>query len=470
LEGRCYSLLPDFLTGGIMDASHYNKGKGKVRLRTKFDIVDAKTIVIREICHGTTTESLIRSIDEAAKKGKIKIDAIHDYTADKVEIEIKLPRGVYANELIDSLHAYTECEVSLSPQMIVIKDQLPWETDVHEILELHVENLQYYLKRELEIERAQLMERVFEKTLEQIFIENRLYQAIEHVSSNSEIHAVVAKGLEPFLFKLSRIPTEEDREKLLNIPIRRISRFDLDKNRQEIMAAESAILKVEGKLAALKAHAISYLKKLLAKYGKDFPRRTQVQSIERIDLRAIETKDIEVFFDAKSGFLGTKVSGATTLRCTNFDKIVLFYVDGTYQVISIPEKQYVHREKCKIAHLAVADKKTIVNIVFKEPQSGFCFAKKFIVEKFILEKTYRYLDEGMQLLFFSTQPNPVVEVVFVPKVKQKTSQLRYSFQDLAVKGVSAKGVRIAPRAVQDVFLATEPAKSPQGEGPWTLKL
>jgi topoisomerase-4 subunit A len=334
---------------------------------------------------------------------------------------------------------------------------------VHEILELHVENLQYYLKRELEIERERLMERVFEKTLEQIFIENRLYQAIEHVSSNSEIHDVVAKGLEPFLFQLSRIPTEEDREKLLNIPIRRISRFDLNKNRQEIMAADLAILKVDRELATLKAHTIRYIKGLIAKYGKDFPRRTQVQSIERIDLRAIETKEVEVFFDAKSGFLGTKVSGATRLRCTNFDKIVLFYVDGTYQVISIPEKQYVHREKCKIAHVAVADKKTIVNIVFKDPQSAICFAKKFIVEKFILEKIYRYLEEGMQLQFFSTEPNPVVEVVFVPKARQKTSQLRYSFQGFAVKGVASKGVRIAPQAVQEVFLSTEAARSPQEE-------
>ena len=185
LQGEKFSILPDFLTGGIMDASLYDKGKGKIKLRAKLEERDPKTIVITEICYGTTTESLIRSIDEAAKRGKIKIDAINDYTSDKVEIEIKLPRGVYAADVMKALYAYTECEVTLHSQIVVIRDEYPWEPNVDEILHYHVEHLQSYLKKELEIERDRLLEKIFNKTLDQIFIENRLYKKLETVSSNS---------------------------------------------------------------------------------------------------------------------------------------------------------------------------------------------------------------------------------------------------------------------------------------------
>ncbi len=193
LEDKPFTLLPDFLTGGIMDASEYDKGKGKVKLRAMIEVRDPKTLVITEICYGTTTESLIRSIDEAAKRGKIKIDSINDYTAEKVEVEIKLPRGHYAEELIDALYAYTECEVSLTSQIVVIKDNFPWEPNVHEILDLHAEKLQGYLRQELEMEEKRLLEKIFDKTLEQIFIENRLYKQIENISSYDKIHGTVVK-------------------------------------------------------------------------------------------------------------------------------------------------------------------------------------------------------------------------------------------------------------------------------------
>jgi len=451
LEGRPYEIKPDFPTGGIMDASHYEKGKGKIRLRVKFDVVDAKTIVIREICHGTTTESLIRSIDEAAKKGKIKIDAIYDYTSDKVEIEIKLPRGVYANDLIDSLYAYTECEVTLTSQMVSIKDNMPWETNVHDILELHVQNLQGYLSKELQIERDGLLESIFEMSLERIFIENRLYKPIENISTNEEIHAVITKGFEPFLFQLSRIPTEKDREKLLNIPIRRISKFDIDKNHNDIFAAQRMLAKIEKDLKDITKYTIKYIEKLLAKYGKDYPRRTQIQAIERLDMKAIETRLIAVNYDVASGFVGTKVSSKETLQCTNFDKLLVFYDDGFYQAISIPEKLYIEREGTKIVHVAVADKKTVINVAYRDPKTRFCYGKKFVIEKFILEKMYRYFEDGMKLVFFSHDQEPSIEMIFALKAKQRVGQQVFAFKDLAVKGVSAKGVRLAPREVQKVI-------------------
>jgi len=450
LNGEELDILPDFPTGGIMDASDYQKGRGKVKLRAKIDIQDPKTVVIREICYGTTTESLIRSIDEAAKRGKIKIEAINDYTSDKVEIEIKMPRGHYAQDLIDSLYAYTECEVALNSQIVVINEDLPCEMDVHEILRLHVEKLQEYLKRELEIEQSKLLEKIFEKTLEQIFIENRLYKKIENIASYEKIHSTIEASLEPFHEKLSRIPTYEDRERLLSIPIRRISRFDIDKNQQEIADTQKLLNGVEKQLKNIKKYTADYLRGLLNKYGGDFPRKTQIQAIQQIDMRAIETRTLKVGFDPVSGFVGTKVTGDNTFECTNFDKLLLFFKDGTYTVINIPEKQYVHHENNKAVYVGIADKKSVFSVIYKDPKKHFCYAKRFIVSKFILEKSYRYFEEGMELVFLTTKPQVVAELQFIPKVKQKITKTTFELDKVSIKGTTAKGMRMSNKEIKKV--------------------
>lgn len=452
LEGREFSVLPDFPTGGVMDATGYEKGKGKIKLRAKLEERDPKTIVITEICYGTTTESLIRSIDEAAKKGKIKIEAINDYTAEKVEIEIKLPRGVYAEELIPALYGFTECEVTLHSQIVVIKDNLPWEPTVDEILAIHAEKLQDYLRRELEIEQTRLLERIFEKSLEQIFIENRLYKLIENVSSQDKIHSTVAKSLEPFHDQLLRVPTEEDRERLLSIPIRRISKFDIEKNQNDIAATREALTKIEKDLKNIKKFTIAYLKGLIQKYGKLFPRKTKFQEIEQVDMRAIATKQIRVGFDPVGGFIGTKVASDTNFECTNFDKLLLMYKDGSYQVINIPEKQYVHKESNKVIFAGVADKKTVMSACYKDPKTHLCYAKRFVISQFILDKSYRYFEDDMELQYLSSQPDLSVELQLIPKPHQKVAKIPFAFADVLVKGVSAKGIRMSNRQVKKVVL------------------
>lgn len=452
LQGTEKEILPDFPTGGIMDASDYQQGRGKVKLRAKIEIKDPKTVVITEICYGTTTESLIRSIDEAAKRGKIKIEAIYDYTAEKVEIEIKLPRGHYAEDLINALYGYTDCEVSLSSQMIVIKDDLPADMSVMDILRLHVEKLQDYLRQELEILKGRYLEKIFDKTLEQIFIENRIYKKIEEVSSYDKIHQVIEKGLEPYHSLLIRVPTYEDRERLLNIPIRRISRFDLEKNQEEIAATKKLLIGVEKNLKNIKKFAVAYLEDLLEKYGKEFPRRTAIQMIQQVNMRAIETRTIKVGFDPESGFVGTKVSGNTGFECTNFDKLLLFFKDGTYTVINIPEKQYVHHEGNKVVYVGVADKKSVLSVIYKDPKRHFCFVKRFIISKFILDKTYRYFEEGMELVFLTTQSQLSVELQLIPKVKQKVNKITFDVSSALVKGVSAKGMRMTNKEVKKVIL------------------
>lgn len=448
LEDREFTLLPDFLTGGLMDASGYDNGKGKIKLRAKLEIRDPKTIVITEICYSTTTESLIRSVDEAAKRGKIKIDAINDYTSDKVEVEIKLPRGQYAEEVIAALYAYTECEVSLNSQIVVIKDNLPWEPTVNEIIKLHAQKLQEYLRRELEIEQGNLLEKIFDKTLEQIFIENRLYKKIENIAQYDQIHTTVEKSLEAYHDQLSRVPTYDDRERLLNIPIRRISRFDLEKNQTDIAAIREELVQIEKDLKQIKKFTIKYLRALIAKFGKNYPRKTLIKEIEQLDRRAIETRAVKVGYDPKTGFLGTNVKGDLSLECTNFDKILLMFKDGSYTVTNIPEKQYVNHDDNNAIYVGVADKKTVINVAYKDPKTLLCYAKRFIVGQFILDKSYRFIEEGMSLEFLSTLPEASIDIMFVPKVNQKIAKIQFAFNDVLVKGVSAKGIRIANRQVK----------------------
>lgn len=450
LEGREFTVLPDFPTGGIVDASEYDDGRGKVKLRAKIEIRDPKTLVITEICYGTTTESLIKSIDEAAKKGKIKIDSIDDYTAEKVEIEIKLPRGQYAEELIDALYAFTECEMSINSQIIVIKDNLPWEASVSEILYFHTERVVQYLKAELEIEEGRIREKIFNKTLEQIFIENRIYKKIESMRSYETVHKAIADGLKPFHKELERVPEEEDRERLLGIPIRRISQFDIEKNQQDIAALNDDLEAVLKKLKNVKKYTVQTLRSFLTKYGKDYARKTKIQSIEALDRRAIETKTIRVGYDPETGFVGTKITGPHLFECTNFDKMLLLFKDGSYTVGNIPEKQYVQREGQELIYVGVADKKTVISLVYKDPKTLFAYAKRFVVTKFILDKIYRFLDEGMHLEYLSTDPEPKVQVVLVPKVKQKITEIEVDLSKVMVKGVTAHGVRISPRPVKKV--------------------
>lgn len=451
LENKSYKLLPDFASGGIMDPSEYDQGRGKIKLRAKIQIVDDKTLVIKEVCPGTTTESLIRSIDEAAKKGKIKIDAINDYTAEKIEIEITLPRGVYANKTLDLLYAFTDCEVTLHPQMLMINERMPWEGSVNEILELHTKLLQGYLKAELEFEKNRLLEKIFEKTLEQIFIENRLYKQIENAPTFEKIHSTIETGLKPFYKLLARIPTHEDRERLLSIPIRRISRFDIEKNQEEIASLEKKLEEIEKNLKNIKKFTIKYIEALLKKYGSLFPRRTKVMEIEELDKRAISERTIKIGYDSDAGFIGTKVSSLNSFECSNLDKLLLLYSDGTYRVIPIPEKQYVHTKDAKIAWIGVADKKTIMNVIYTDKR-GFPYAKRFIVKQFILEKEYTFLDQDQHLEHLTSEQGSVLELHFKPKPKQKVSTLEFAYEEVGIKAVNAKGVRIANKELKKVKL------------------
>ena len=448
LQGKSVEIFPDFFSGGLMDCSEYDQGRGKVKLRAKITATDEKTLIISEICFGTTTDSLIRSIDDAAKKGRIKIESINDYTSEKIEIEIRLPRGQYANEVIQQLYAFTDCEVTQHSQITVIKDDMPCEMSVNEFLENHLSLLQGYLKQELLFEKERLLEKMFQKTLEQIFIENRLYKSIEEIAQYEKIHSTIAKSLVPHIHQLSRVPSQEDQERLLAIPLRRISRFDIDKNQQELRDIETRLAEIEKELKNLKRFTTRYLQGLLKKYGALFPRKTKIQAIEALDIKKIAKQKLRVGYDAKRGFLGTKISDEEQIECTNLDKILIIFSNGSYKVLNVPEKLYVHANNLLPIFMGVADKKSVINIIYRDKKSGYPYIKRFIIKQFILDREYHFLEEDQALEYITDSKEVSLELTFKKKAKQKINKLKVEVDEMPIKSVKAKGVRIANKALK----------------------
>lgn len=454
LEKRPFSLLPDFPTGGTLDPSDYADGLGKVKVRAKIEIKDPKTLSIREICYGTTTESLIRSIDEAAKKGNLKLESIHDYTSSEVEVEIKLPRGVYAEEMVDALYHFTECQVTLHAQPILIDNNLPREVSVSEIIQHHAKRLEFLLKWELEIEEGRLKEKIFAKSLEALFIEEKMYKKLEPLKTNEAIHTTLDEAFLPFKKQLLRLPVQEDRERLLALPIRRITLFDQAKNRKEREALEEELAKVQKDLKETRKVAIRYLKELIKKYGKEYPRKSQIGSIGVIDTRKVASKALKVGFDTESGFLGLTIQGDKRIECTNFDKLLLIFDDGSYRVIPIPDKQYVLEGGKKLLHAGVADKKTTFSVAWRDPKTKLPMGKRFVVDKFILDKEYRYIDSGKPEVV-TIDPGAVLTLHLSPKPKQKLTKIEVAADSILVKGVAAKGIRLASRAASRITVGGE---------------
>lgn len=448
LKGESFELYPDFITGGQIDASEYDQGRGKVRVRAKVDIADKKTLVVREICPGTTTESLIRSIDDAAKKGRIRIDSINDYTSEQVEVEVKLPRGQHAEDILNKLYAYTDCEVILHSQIIVVRDGLPWETSVNEIIKFYSDQLVDFVRQELEIERDRLNETIFYKSLEQIFIEDGLYKILEKKETLEEATNAILDGFKPYHGKLLREPTADDVSKLLNIPIRRISRFDRQKQEEDIAQLNSDLEDVEKKLTRVKAEAIRQIKQLLKQYGADYPRRSQIKELEQINRKEMDKRNIDLGYDHKTGFIGAQIKGHQVISCTNQDKLLILYKDGGFLVINPTEdKRYIKREKTSIIYVGIIDKEKVFNVVYIDSQKGSLHAKRFKISKYILEKEYSFLDDGQKLMSLTTEESEVIHLKLKKKARQKVNELKHDFCDVPVKGVSSRGIRLTTKEV-----------------------
>ena len=467
LKGETFELYPDFPTGGLMDVSSYANGTGKVLVRAKLETRDPKRIVIEELPFGVTTDKMIKSIEDAAKKGKIKIASISDYTADKVSIEITLARNTYSNDVVDALFAYTACEQSISVNPLVIKDNVPTVMTVDEMVHFHAKHLVEVLTLELEFEKGHLLDRLHSRTLERIFVEERIYKRIEQKKTQEEVEKAVITGFKPFEDQLIREVTQEDVERLLKIPIRRISLFDIEKNRADIEEINAAIEKVEWNLGHLIEYALGYLGELKTMAGiEKWKRSTEIGAFKKVDAREVALRDLNLRYDSEAGYLGYGLkTGNVILSVSTFDRILLIQKEGTYFVTDVPEKLFVGKG---LRHCGFADKDTLENIVFtiiyQEKNLKYLFIKRCKITQYILNRTYELLPgDGYKLYTLSTLDDARITIVYKKGKGYKNLEDRTYFSRFLIKGVKASGVRLTTKEAQTLRLKHEsdPQKNQQ---------
>jgi topoisomerase-4 subunit A len=443
LRGEDFELYPDFIQGGLMDVSEYEEGNGKIKLRAKIEL-DGRRLIIREIPAVTTTESLIASIERVVEKNKIKVASINDYTAENVEIEIVPTRGQDPAKMLKALYTYTDCSVSVSCNMMVIKDGFPVQMDVSSVIRRNTEKLLEYLRRELEIELARLEELFHSKTLAQIFIENRIYKRIEKCESFEKVMSEIYAGLEPFRDKLKRDVNDDDIQKLLAIPIRRISLFDIRKNQKELEDILSQIDEVNKNLGRLKKYAIDYLKDLLKKYGEMFPRRTEIEQFKKIDPRAVALNNIKVGWDRKDCYIGTNVRSDDVVTCNEFDHLLCIERKGDYKVINIPDKIFIGR----LYDFRKFDPQLEFGIIYRENKSNKYYVKRTVIDKFILDKNYRICPKGCRLELLTPRSDSVYTIIEEMKNGTKTTEI--NLKEFPVRSPKARGLLLTSRTITKI--------------------
>ena len=449
LEDREILLLPDFPQGASMDASEYEDGVGKVKVRATLETSkDRKTIVIREIPFSTTTESLIASIEQASQKGKLKVASIDDRTADKVEVVLHLPRGIYADEVVPQLYAYTQCQVSINSNLVVIRDQRPEELTVSQVLKDLTGRLRQQIKAELELELGELEDRQHWLTLEQIFIENRVYKRIETAKTAEEVRQEVWDGMEQYSEFFVRPMVDDDVDRLLKIPIRRISLYDIEKSRKDIDDIVRQIKKVRGQLRRLTQTTIEYLQGLIEKFGPQYPRRTQITSFEAVSKQEVARQTLKLSFDKETGLFGYEVKGDEyEMTVSEYDKIVVISTDGTYKVISPPDKLFVGKKVLGIVPHD-PDEGVVLTYIYRDPDKN-PWAKKIRITGFIKDKEYELIKDGAGKIdkFWIGEPQHQIFMKFVPKKRQRKVEDYYEMGELGFCGLAARGSRMAPKPV-----------------------
>jgi topoisomerase IV subunit A len=467
LRGEEFTLYPDFPQKGLVDVSNYDDGNGKIRCRAKIEELNDKTITIKDIPYTTTTQSLTDSIEKAAKAGKIKIISINDYTAENVEIEIKLARGVYAKDTIKALFAFTDCEVPITPNLTLIRGTTPEISTVSEVVRSNTKKLKKDLQRELEIELARYEDRLHAKVLEQIFIEERLYKNIEEEISYKAVVQSVETSLVDYKEQLIRPVTKDDIEKLLEIRIKRISRFDINKQQKEISDIRKSMKAIRHSLKDMVAFTISFLDKLLDKYGHQYPRLTEITSFSEVSFRKAALSNLNVLYNRKSGFMGLQIKEDEsskedlTVTCSEYDRLLLIHSNGLYKVIPVIDKLYVGHE---LEWFGIVEKENIFNIIYRDGAENFAYVKRFKTPSFILEKEYRLFAEHKRskILLLSFGENSFAKINLMPSSRARTNSLEIAFDEYLIKNASAKGKRVSNRVVRRVSrsngISPEPVK------------
>ncbi|HEY1790493.1 MAG TPA: DNA topoisomerase IV subunit A [Verrucomicrobiae bacterium] len=447
LKKQPFKCLPDFQTGGMMDARDYQDGKGSVKVRARIKARDESTVIITEIPPATTTDSLMASIEDAARKGKLKVKSINDFTSENVEIEIKCPSGVDAEKMVDALYAFTDCEVSIASRIIVIKDNRPVELTVSEVLRENTDQLVAILKRELELSEKQLLDELHYRTLERIFIEERIYKSIEKCKTNEAVVAAVYDGFKPFKKELVREIVDADVERLLQVRIRRISLFDINKHREEMEKTKADLEETRKNLKGLTKYVIGHLEALLEKYGKQYPRLTTKSARhEEVDAKAVAFKAFKVSYDRESGYVGYKVSGEEfKLECTKFDKILLVFKDGTYKVSELPEKLFVGPE---LFYCGLPERDKIFTCAYTDRNASYL--KRFTFGGTIMNKVYSCIPDKSRVLYFAPETPKTLYIRYKPAPHQKVSQQTCDPNDIEIKGPKTRGRQISIKDISSV--------------------
>lgn len=462
LRGEKFQLFPDFPTGGLIDVSDYQDGLGKIITRAKMDTSDDKKIVITELPYGSTTESLCDSIEKAVKNGKIKATSIQDYTSDKVNIEIRLQRGVYTKDVVDSLYAFTDCEQTIYCNLLVIKDNMPVQMTCTQVIQHHAKQLVGILKRELELEKEELMEKLHLRTLERIFVEERIYKKIEQQKTEEGVNKAVKDGFKPFKAELIRDITDEDVDHLLKIPIRRISLYDMNKNKAEVTAINNRIKEINKLLKHLVEYAISWLEGIEKKLDPEtFVRKTKITNINAVDVKAVSKRDQSLKYDEKSGYLGIGVSGGVELfKVTSFDKILYVRKSGIFSVSETPDKLFVGPQ---LRFAGFADKeslsKVLFTVIYRDPETQYVYIKRCKVTAFIMNRDYFFAPEGCEVLHIDTRKTFTFKLNYVKKPRVKVLSETFKAGDYEEKSLKAKGVRVAPKEVQTIEVQSDKPKN-----------
>lgn len=461
LQDKDFELYPDFPTGGLADCSKYNEGLrgGKVRLRARINQLDKKTLVITEIPFGTTTGSLMDSIVAANDKGKIKIRRIDDNTAGSVEILVHLAPGVSPDTTIDALYAFTDCEVSISPNNSVVQDGKPKFSSVKDILKVSTFTTLSLLKLELTIRRMELIESLLYASLERIFIENRIYHEIEECTSWENVLVTIDQNLEPYKPQFFREITTEDILKLTEIKIKRISRFNSFKADELIRTLSDEKAQVEHYLENLTEYAIEYFRNIKRKYGKGKERKTELRNFDNIEAVMVAAANQKLYVNREEGFAGTSLKkDEFVCDCSDIDDIIVFREDGTFIVTKVAEKMFVGEHVMHIDVFRKNDERTIYNMVYQDGKSGSAFIKRFAVLGTSRDKEYKLTKgtPGSKILYLSSNPNGEAEVIKVllkqkPKLKKLTFD--FNFGELAIKGRSSLGNTLTKHAVKKISLA-----------------
>ena len=453
IKGESFELYPDFPGGGIMDVSDYQDGLGSVAVRAKLDTSNAKKIIIEELPFGVDSEKMIRSIEDAIKKGRLKIQSVNDFTADSVNIEISLAKGTYTKDIVDALYAYTLCEQKISVNCLVIRDKLPHVCTVSDVIRYHADHILEVSKKELEVQRGHLFDKLHTRTLERIFIEERIYKRIEQKRTQEAVEQAIRTGFEPYRDQLVRDITDEDIDRLLKIPIRRISLFDIEKNHQEIDQINADIKQVDYDLTHLDEYSIKTLNGIKADLDAETHRRkTVIADFNMVDVRDVAKRDLDLRYDGDTGYLGTNVKTGTPLfKVSEFDKILIVQKNGTYYCSNVSDRLFVGKD---INYCGLADKDALEDIVFTviylDKKTKVTYIKRCKLSGFIMNKPYELLPDpdNNSLKKLSVLPNAEVTVTY--KGPSRIKESTFLFSDYLVKGAKAGGVTITKKEIASI--------------------